>query len=301
MARSLFRRYIWLVDTIRNAKDGVTFEQINEKWKNCSLNDTGEELSKRTFRNWINALPEAIGVLVECDRKYPYKYNITSADLDYKELMEWSINAFSMGSIMSENKSIRDRIMLEEIPSANETLSVICSAMRNNHEIWMEYKAFNKDHCISFETKPYALKLSDRRWYLIAHNDSNDKEYTYGLDRITGVKELDKSFVIDKGYSVKRQFANCIGIHCNDEQPVETIRIRVTGYLRDYIETLPIHQSQEIEEKTEDYTIFRFQLVQNYELIDSIAGLGDGCEVLEPLSLREKIREKAEIMAKLNE
>ena len=31
MAKDLFNRYIWLVDTIYQAH-GITFEEINEKW-----------------------------------------------------------------------------------------------------------------------------------------------------------------------------------------------------------------------------------------------------------------------------
>ncbi len=51
MAKEIYSRYMWLTDTIRSAKSGITFEQISSKWQRCSLNTNGEELPKRT---WIN-------------------------------------------------------------------------------------------------------------------------------------------------------------------------------------------------------------------------------------------------------
>lgn len=46
MAKEIYRRYMWLTDTIRSAKNGITFEQISDKWQRCSLNLKGEELPK---------------------------------------------------------------------------------------------------------------------------------------------------------------------------------------------------------------------------------------------------------------
>lgn len=45
MAKEIFRRYIWLVDTIRRGK-GLTFEEINNAWQRSCLNEYGTELSK---------------------------------------------------------------------------------------------------------------------------------------------------------------------------------------------------------------------------------------------------------------
>lgn len=299
MAKEIFRRYIWLVDTIRRGK-GLTFEEINNAWQRSCLNEYGTELSKRTFRNWLNALPTALGIWVECARKAPFKYYIMEDESNHNDLIKWTMNAYSIGNIMSENRLLHERILLEDIPTANETLEIICNAMRHNHQIYMKYKPFGGNSDYDFETKPYALKLNERRWYLIAHSDKHNKEFTYGLDRIIEVRELDKTFEIPPTFSAKRKFKSCIGMHSNEDSPVELIRLKVTGYVRDYIETLPIHDSQEIEERTTDYTIFRFHLIENYELIDTITGLGAHCEVIEPLSLRKAVREKAEEIAKIN-
>jgi len=51
MASDLFNRYIWLVDTIYRQPEGLTFEEINEKWER-SRSSEGNPLPLRTFHNY---------------------------------------------------------------------------------------------------------------------------------------------------------------------------------------------------------------------------------------------------------
>ena len=60
MAGSIYRRYMWMVNTIRQY-DGITFEEINERWTHSSLGE-GTVLSKRTFHNWLNAISDTLGI-----------------------------------------------------------------------------------------------------------------------------------------------------------------------------------------------------------------------------------------------
>ena len=57
MAKDLFNRYIWLVDTIYSLLEGLTFEEINEKWE-CSGRTEGSPLPLRTFHNHRAAIEE---------------------------------------------------------------------------------------------------------------------------------------------------------------------------------------------------------------------------------------------------
>ena len=48
MAKNLFNRYTWLVDTIYRS-GRITFEEINERWLRNETSE-GEEIPLRTFR-----------------------------------------------------------------------------------------------------------------------------------------------------------------------------------------------------------------------------------------------------------
>jgi hypothetical protein len=56
MAKNLFDRYIWLVDTIYQAGK-ITFEEINECWLRNDLSE-GKEIPLRTFHNQRTAIED---------------------------------------------------------------------------------------------------------------------------------------------------------------------------------------------------------------------------------------------------
>ena len=49
MAKDLFNRYLWLVDTIYRAGT-ITLDEINRKWLQCEMSN-GEEVSTTTGFN----------------------------------------------------------------------------------------------------------------------------------------------------------------------------------------------------------------------------------------------------------
>ena len=49
LAKDLFNRYIWLVDTIYRARR-ITFEEINARWVRTEMSG-GEEIPLRTCHN----------------------------------------------------------------------------------------------------------------------------------------------------------------------------------------------------------------------------------------------------------
>ena len=69
MAKDLFRKYVWLVDTISEHKDKrISLAEIQSKWRNSSLNDEGTELSARTFLNHRRQIGLQFGIYIEYDK-----------------------------------------------------------------------------------------------------------------------------------------------------------------------------------------------------------------------------------------
>ena len=72
----LFKEYIWLVNTIYQARK-ITLEEINRKWVQADMSG-GVEIARNTFIRHRNAIENIFGIFIECDRKNGYKYYITS-------------------------------------------------------------------------------------------------------------------------------------------------------------------------------------------------------------------------------
>lgn len=67
MVSNLLQKYLWLTNVIYQS-NGMTFEQINDKWLKSDLSE-GLELPKRTFHKWRIAVEELFGIIIDCDRK----------------------------------------------------------------------------------------------------------------------------------------------------------------------------------------------------------------------------------------
>lgn len=64
MAKGLFDRYIWLIDTIYRAGK-ITFEEINKRWLRTEMSN-GEEIPLRTFHNHRKAIETMFDINIEC-------------------------------------------------------------------------------------------------------------------------------------------------------------------------------------------------------------------------------------------
>lgn len=122
MTKDLFDKYIWLVDTIHRA-GRITLREINEKWAMSPLYD-GADIPRRTFNNWKEAIQQAFDINIECRRVGGYHYYIENQeDLENSTTCSWLLNTFTVKNIISESKGIRDRILLENVPSGQKHLT----------------------------------------------------------------------------------------------------------------------------------------------------------------------------------
>ena len=78
MSPNLLNKYVWLVETIYNAKY-ISFEEINRRWLDDDISG-GVEIPKRTFHTWLNEAQEMFGLVILCERKGSYHYYIENAE-----------------------------------------------------------------------------------------------------------------------------------------------------------------------------------------------------------------------------
>jgi predicted DNA-binding transcriptional regulator YafY len=101
-------------------------------------------------------------------------------------------------------------------------------------------------------------------------------------------------------YRAARQ--HVIGVTARPEQPPERVVLRFTGVQRDYVQSLPLHPSQQTEPPDSDtYLTVSLYVKCNPELQRELLGYGEFVEVLEPLWLREEIAQRVRAMGILYE
>ena len=118
MVELLLKRYLWLIDTLKRGGE-MTYDEIAAQWSKSSVNDTGSDLSKRTFYNHCQAVARHFGIDIECRRGRGLNlYSIANPEaIEENSLTKWALDSFSLGELLLGNASIADKILLEDIPS----------------------------------------------------------------------------------------------------------------------------------------------------------------------------------------
>ncbi|MFK8281892.1 helix-turn-helix transcriptional regulator [Capnocytophaga cynodegmi] len=286
----LFKRYIWLIDLI-SRKQGITYEEINNRWLHSSLNEDEKEFPLRTFHNHREAIAQMFDIDIECDTRNGYKYYISNiTDIKQNTLQNWLLNSFTVGNLLQEQKNLHHRILLENVPSGREFLGQIVEAMKENLKLIVHYQGFFHDFTTEAQIHPYCLKIFKQRWYLIAFKEDSHAMRIYALDRIKDLKIINESFSLDNDFDAKDYFENSFGIIVDESISAEKVTIKVEKSKSNFLKSLPLHHSQK-EIKTEDnYTFFEYFLRPTYDFRQEILSHGAEIEVLSPESFRKEIK-----------
>ena len=168
MISKTYYRYIWLLDTLLNSSP-LTIDEINMLWEDCPLSNGPIPL--RTFHEQRKGIKEMFGVEIVCDRSKGNVYYVKNPEvLEEKKLEKWLLRKYSIPQDFVTFNAMKDRILLEEIPQGQAFLNPIIEAMQTNVELRIDYQRYEQEreeHLQTFHFQPYALKVYNRRWYLL--------------------------------------------------------------------------------------------------------------------------------------
>ena len=290
MAKNFFKRYIWLVDLI-NRRKYVSFKEISEAWRRSPLNETGEPLSERTFFNHKDAIAGMFGIEILNDRSLGFY--IGRSDVGSDETSDWMLHTLCLNNVLHENADMKDRILMEKVPSSERFLTDIISAMRDFRVISLCYQSFRHPEPFCFNVRPYCVKYFKQRWYLLGDSDLGLR--IYSLDRFVDMEELEEHFEIPKGFDAEEYFGNYFGVIIGEEP--EDVKIRVVPDQVKYFRTLPLHGSQRETVQEDGSSVFSYHIAPTFDFVQEILSHGADVEVLEPAELRERIADNVAEMA----
>ena len=258
----------------------------------------------RTFHEQRKGIKEMFGVEIVCDRSHGNVYYVKNPEvLDEQRLAKWLLRKYSIPQDFVTFNAMKDRIMLEEIPQGQAFLNPIIEAMQTNVELRIDYQRYEyeqEEHLQTFHIQPYALKVFNRRWYLLGFIKEKDGLRTIALDRILALKVLTKSFTLPEDFDAQKYFSNVVGIFVNKDLPITKVKIRAYGIQAEYLRSTPLHKSQsEGKSKHGEFAEFTYRLCITPELVSQLLAMGDKVEVLEPKELREEMKKKINYMFNL--
>ncbi len=299
---STLEKQVWLVNLLKEAgQKGLSLKEINELWLKQDM-AYGEKISRQTFNRWKWTIPDLFGVDIACNRRGGYRYYIENPDnLENGELSGWLLDTYSTLNELSNNKELKDRILVDEIPSSRNYLTPILSAMRNDKVLEITYRRFQDNNSYTYKVEPYCIKMFGRRIYMLANIIESKKLRLFGMDRIESIIKTNESFFLPKDFSAKKFFSSFYGVVHNDKVKEERIVIRAYGSQQYYVESLPFHWSQKKIFSSKEYADFCLHLCPTFDFCMDIVRYREWIEILEPQSLRHKIHKWIENLWKMYE
>ena len=288
-AYTKFKEYIWLVNTIHQAKK-LTLAEINNRWLETEMSE-GIPLSRTSFHRHRIAIEEIFGLFIDCDKKNGNKYYIGNEYvLSDDSVRNWMLSTLSVGNMVEESQSLHNRIMLEYVPSGGEKLQQVIKAMKENRIMSLTYRRYGSPENGTYKLAPYCVKLFHQRWYLVASFESGLKS-VYSFDRIEKVELLDTKFKINEDFEATEFFNDSYGIVVDDKIECQRIVLRAYGYEPYYLRDLTLHHSQREINTTEEYSDFELNLKPTADFKAQLMSRGQWIEILEPQSLADEIVE----------
>lgn len=296
----LFKEYLWLVDIIHR-KGRLTLDEINQLWLKTEMSE-GVPIARSTFNRHRDAILDMFGIIIECDRKDGFRYFIFNEEvLKEDSIQNWMFSTLSVNSILSESKSVHDRILLERIPSDGENLHKFIDAMKNGVMVLVNYRRYGTEASnSSMKLEPYFVKFMNKRWYAVVKYPTNDSWlFTMAFDRIVSLEVTNEKFKYDQDFSPADWFRDSYGIVNDPGVPVERVLIRAYGKEAFYLRDLPLHSSQKEVENTPEYSDFELRLRPTEDFYTPLISRGAAIKVIEPQWLADEIRKKHQEAADL--
>ena len=296
---SLFKEYIWLVNTIKRARR-ISFAEIQEKWLDTEMSG-GVEFARSTFNRHKDAIQDIFGINIDCDRKGGYKYYIANEKVLREDTVQnWIVSTMSVNDVISDSRALHDRIVLQQIP-CDEYLETFINAMKRKVRVEVKYRRYESDNVTEVDFEPYCLKLFNQRWYVLAHfhrdatPEKEERDYygVYSFDRMQEVSLTNVKFEVRDDFDAQDYFSECFGVFASESTPAERIVLRAYNKQRYYLKDLPLHHSQKVIGRGENYTDFEYYIRPTIDFCGHILSLANQLKVICPQSLADRIRQMA--------
>jgi len=200
---------------------------------------------------------------------------------------------------MDHSKYMQGFIHYERSPEIKgiQYFEHIVRAIEKKEVLRLYYLPFYEDKPYFNEVHPYLLKEHESRWYLVGLNAFKGKVRTYALDRIRDLQVAAGTEYSPPAFNTEAYFKYAIGIIAPEGIP-PLIKLSVQLTQAQYLITRPWHDSQNIVEENEEQVVFSFRVHPTYEFRSLVLSLGKDGILLEPVSLREEMKQELEQMLK---
>ena len=258
--------YSWLIGLLDRKR--LTFEEIANEWRDANANQDEDELDKRTFHRYRENIQSQFGITVECDKSDGYRYYLKRDPVDDDDVTEWMLSSLRLASL-------GDMLKFKYVSGFGAESDIVL--------------------------QPAFVRYFKQRWYVIGVKNSSAEVDVrklvrcLPLDRISFLKLICEKHPLPakmkKFLTPENYYEDCFGIYRMEDVPVEKIRIRAFYPEYNYIEEVPLHESQQKVKESKDGMFREYTLIvrPSRDFLQELLWHGRNIIVLKPESLRQEM------------
>lgn len=309
--------YSWLIGLLD--RKHLTFEEIANEWRDANANQDEDELDKRTFHRYRENIQSQFGITVECDKSDGYRYYLKRDPIANDDVTEWMLSSLRLASL-GDMLKFHNKVMLDTPLYNTEYLDDILAAIDKQYLLKFKYvSGFGAESDIVLQ--PAFVRYYKQRWYVIGvkkqrlasegkANSSAEIDGDADLNAEVDVRKLVRCLLFDrisflklicekhplsakmkKFLTPENYYEDCFGIYRMEDVPVEKIRIRAFYPEYNYIEEVPLHESQQKVKESRDgmYREYTLTVRPSRDFLQELLWHGRNLIVLNPESLRQEM------------
>ncbi len=317
--RNALIRYKTIDTCLRNRYRKWTLEDLIDACSDALYEFEGIEkgISKRTIQMDIQLMrSEKLGyfapIVVRENKYYTYEdpdYSITNTPLSEQDLRIMSeavevlrqfkgFNYFTeMTDIVSRLEDHVASVRQQTVPVIDfeknenlkglEFLDAVYQAIVNKQALNMKYRSFKARSAGTIIFCPYLLKEYRNRWFVFGLEKRGRAIRNLALDRIHKLEiATNERFIENTFFDPATFFDDLVGVTKGLNSKAERVRFWASSNDAPYIQTKPVHKSQQLIERNGDGSmIFEIEVVVNQELQREFLGFANGIKIIEPQHL----------------
>jgi proteasome accessory factor B len=184
------------------------------------------------------------------------------------------------------------------MPTLDNTFARLQNAITKKRTVNIVYDSFFEGKFIDLDLRPYHMLYHQRAWYVLGYSGMHKSVRTFKLNRIKQLKVLDKCFVSGDDFDLEDYLGRAWAII--PQGRIYHVKLRFLPMVARNVAEVHWHSTQTIIYNSDGSITAEFRVDGLGEITWWILGYGDQVRVLEPKTLRKKIRQIAQNMTKLN-
>jgi len=246
--------------------------------------------SLRTVQRDIKSIEELFGIIIKHRKDFGY-YISEREQVSWDKYEQMLLN-FDILTALKAESGLKDCVLAEHHrPVGGSHMPLLMDAIRHSYYVAFDYTLLRQDNkVVHKKVAPHFLKESQQRWYLLALDEGKWK--TFGVERMSNISLMEhEHFERDGSVDIDNLFKDSFGIWNQEDIPVEEVLLSYDALDGSFLKSVPLHHSQTVLEDTAEAFRVRLRLRITNDFVMELLSRSRSLTVIEPLSLRERLRE----------